>query len=289
MKDYGVMINDYYQQYKTGKIMKRTLETLIIKLMLESKVLYYPRQWDEETIMDFLSWFYPRLKNMIDLYKDIGFSFKTYFYSRLQWSIKEYGGLESKRRVTEYTSLEVLSSDDTACKEPEEADRENDTELMDQVPNFRRDSQSRQLLILVLKSYSCVTERILHFVSEATGMKMDDLQGLLDEVGKNREHQDERVRLLTLHIHSQFHRCLIYEQKLKFAIEGSVLQIKLIDRDKRGRARLERMRKRRTAIRVVPSNKLIGEILGVPKGTIDSGLYAIKAKYRNIDDVLPIA
>jgi DNA-directed RNA polymerase specialized sigma24 family protein len=43
------------------------------------------------------------------------------------------------------------------------------------------------------------------------------------------------------------------------------------------------MRRRLRSIRLDPSNRQVAEVLGVPKGTIDSNLYAVKSKWRTGD------
>jgi hypothetical protein len=48
------------------------------------------------------------------------------------------------------------------------------------------------------------------------------------------------------------------------------------ERLERARKRYKAMRKRLGGIRMNASNRIVAEVLGIPKGTVDSGLFAIK-------------
>jgi IS30 family transposase len=52
----------------------------------------------------------------------------------------------------------------------------------------------------------------------------------------------------------------------------------------KAKKRLESMRKRLAALKAEASNRQVAALLGVPKGTIDSNLYAIKTRYKTGDN-----
>jgi hypothetical protein len=50
----------------------------------------------------------------------------------------------------------------------------------------------------------------------------------------------------------------------------------------KSKLRIKALRKRLGAIRLDATNRQVAEILGVPKGTVDSSLYAIKSRQKNL-------
>jgi hypothetical protein len=63
---------------------------------------------------------------------------------------------------------------------------------------------------------------------------------------------------------------------MNFYAEDSIGHTKYQFRLERARKRLANMRKRFKLLRPDPSNQQLAQVLGLPKGTIDSNLFAIK-------------
>ena len=60
------------------------------------------------------------------------------------------------------------------------------------------------------------------------------------------------------------------------AQSGTEHHEKMRKRLERAKKRIKAMRKRLNGMRLSASNRLIAEILGIPRGTVDSSLFAIK-------------
>ncbi len=81
-------------------------------------------------------------------------------------------------------------------------------------------------------------------------------------------------------IYSQYYRCIVYEKRLEYLQENSAAYLKLKAQREKARKRLEKMRKRAASVRTEPTNNEIAEILGLSKGTVDSSLFNLKAKWE---------
>jgi FixJ family two-component response regulator len=55
-------------------------------------------------------------------------------------------------------------------------------------------------------------------------------------------------------------------------------------RGEKARKRLEGMRNRLASIRTDPTNRQVAEVIGISKGSVDSGLHALKTKWNLSDN-----
>jgi hypothetical protein len=93
-----------------------------------------------------------------------------------------------------------------------------------------------------------------------------------------RVHRDEVIKELQERVYSQYYRCIAFEKRMYAAPVGSARHEKLKIRLEKARKRLETMRKRFKRLRTEPTNQQVAQVLGIPKGTVDSNVFAIKAK-----------
>jgi hypothetical protein len=146
----------------------------------------------------------------------------------------------------------------------------------------KRAKNPRQLLILILKCYYYLSDDFIERAAPVVGLKSSELKLIVEKLRKQRILHDDKLHSLQERIYCQFYRCIILEKQLKNAPVNSIPAIRLKIRLERSRIRLEKMRKRLSKIRVYASNLEISRILGIPKGTIDSNLHALKSRW-NID------
>jgi DNA-directed RNA polymerase specialized sigma24 family protein len=106
---------------------------------------------------------------------------------------------------------------------------------------------------------------------EVLGKMIDTLHGLQME-------KIERHRKLVSMTHSLYYRCLSYERQLVNKIENTPTSDLLSRRLARSRQRLVNVRKRLKSMRIEATNSDLAKLLGIPKGTVDSRLAAIKNK-----------
>jgi hypothetical protein len=99
---------------------------------------------------------------------------------------------------------------------------------------------------------------------------------MIDELRKRRSEKEAEIMDLRERIHCQHYRCLAYEKRMLNTQPGTEHREKMRMRLERAKKRYKTMRKRLCGMRMSASNRMITEILGIPRGTVDSSLFTIK-------------
>jgi DNA-directed RNA polymerase specialized sigma24 family protein len=275
------LLSELYQQYKGGKIEKKEFEGLLFQYLIDNFERYHVFEGSREQWIDFLSWLYPRLSRAIDGYKEAGASFDAYITSIIHWSAKEYRSRESEHYVTEFACWKARAEDAMVCsKEPEYAEYPDYTETKTQDIPIKTIASPRQIIMLLLKSYYFVSDDFLNRIAAGIGIKKETIRSMVDELRQRRVMREKEIRELQERIQCQYYRCLSFEYRLASAFPGTAYYEKLKSRLERARKRFLSMRKRLEGIRVDATNRQIAEVMGIPKGTVDSNLHMVKARWR---------
>ncbi|MDR1029987.1 MAG: hypothetical protein LBL76_03840 [Treponema sp.] len=267
-----VYLSELLNQYTQGELAKKEFEGRIFTFILKNHHRFHLFDWDKDTCADFLSWFYPRMSRAIDTYKDIGASFEAYIGSLVYWSAREYRSRQAAHDLTEYAFWEARAEDMNFC--------ESDPVYLEPLPAIKPVSNPRQILILLLKTYCFLSDDHISRIAPAIGIEKAQLRHLIDELRKRRLERDEERRGLNERTQCQYYRCIVFEKKLEAALEGSIQYEKIKGQMERAKTRYKTMRKRLASMSHYATNREIAEVLGIPKGTVDSSLYAIKRKNK---------
>jgi hypothetical protein len=267
-------LSDLSDQYLRGLLTRKDFEGRIFEFILENHECFHLFHWDRGTCADYLCWLYPRLSRAIDAYKDVGSSFDAYIATILRWSAKKYKALETDNHVIEYACWEARA-EEVAESEPAYMD----VLLEDSAaPEQKKLPNPRQILILTLKSYFFMTEDFISQIAPAIGMTPEKLWDMIDELRLMRYERDEKIRKAQWRLHRTYYRCFCYQKRLGAAAESTMMLTKLTKRLERSRSRYKAMKERLDSIPKEASNRQVAEVLGIPKGTVDSTMHAIKQK-----------
>lgn len=263
-------LSELYRLYADGDLPKKDFEGKIFQYLLENQKYYHVFEgkngkWDE-----FLSWFYTRLVKAIDMYQDIGSSFDAYISCLIYGAAKEFRCREAEHYITEYVCWQAKAEEMHAY--------ENDPEKSVSFENISipKDIKPKQILFLLLKSYYFVTEEFVEQTARTIGMKSETLWNLIDKLRKLHSEKESHVQKLRERVHCQHYRCLVYQRRLHNCQKGTLYYEKLKVMFERARKRFYAMKKRLSGIRMTASNRMIADVLGIPKGTVDSGIYSMK-------------
>ncbi|MDR3115255.1 MAG: hypothetical protein LBU25_07020 [Treponema sp.] len=265
-------LNELLKQYTQGNLPKKDFEGRIFTGILENRRRFHLFNWSRDTCVDFLCWLYPRMSRAIDTYQDIGASFEAYIVSLVYWSAREYRSRQAAHDLTEHAFWEAHAQDMNPC--------DNEPVYLEPLSVIKPVSNPRQTLILLLKTYFFLSEDQISRIAPAIGVEETELQRLINELRRRRLERDEELRGLNERIQCQYFRYIVFKKKLESALEGSVHYERIKGQLERARIRYNRMRKRLAAMSHCATNREVAEVLGIPKGTVDSSLYAIKRKYQ---------
>jgi len=186
-------------------------------------------------------------------------------------AVKEYRCREADHNVTEYVCWRARAEDNMLLEsEPEYLEGHDNS-----IP---ADINPRQILFLLLKSYFFVSDEFVKRVSLTIGMNPGLVLGLIDELRQRRSKKEATITSLRERIHCQHYRCLAYQKRMTNAQPGTDYHEKMMYRLERAQKRYHSMKKRLGGMRMSASNRMIADVLGIPRGTVDSSLFAIKSR-----------
>ncbi|MDR0411329.1 MAG: hypothetical protein LBH75_05070 [Treponema sp.] len=275
-------LNALMKHYTAGELQKKDFEGRIFQFIVDNPRCFHLADWDREAYIDYLCWFYPRLSKAIETYKNTGSSFGAYLNTIVRWSSREYRCNEMEHGITEYACWEARAYDvcETEAVYPiEKTEKAKNAEIVFEGKR-KKIATTQQILILLLKSYAFVSDEFVEQIASSINIEAAQLKKWISEIRAIRFKHDEEIRCLKEHIHTQFYRCLSFEQRLNVLSPSCSKYKKIEDYLVRGRIRLATMKKRLAGLSTSASNRLVADILGLSKGTVDSSLYAIKKKWK---------
>ena len=259
---------------------KKDFEGMIFQYLLNNYERFRIFRGSRERWSDFLSWLYPRFAKAIDLYRDLGSSFDAYITSLVHSAVKEYRCRETDHNLTEYVCWRARAEEMVLFEsEPEYLENSNHVLLPGDV-------NPRQVLLLLLKSYFFISDEYVKKVAGTIGMDVDAIQNMIGELRARRSEKEAQILNLRERLHCQHYRCLAYQKRMIKAQSGTDYHEKMKSRFERAKKRYNAMKKRLGGMRMAASNRMIAEVLGVPRGTVDSSLSAVKNR-MSATGVLP--
>jgi hypothetical protein len=264
-----------YRQYRDGNLAKKDFEGEMFRIILENLKVFRLFDGDMEESIDYLCWLYPRLSRSAQNYHAKETPFSVYIGALVRYSSREYRNRQIDHYVTEYAAWTARALDaEVRSPDPEYLD-ESEEEL---AGAFRNPPplKTRQILMLILKSYYFVSEDFIERAAPFSGVKKEKLMQMIETLRDRRSRRDEEIRLFRERITTQFYRCITWEKRLKMLSPGSARYEQVRIQMERARNRLERMRRRFAAFRTNATHRQIAEVAGISAGTVASCLFKLK-------------
>jgi hypothetical protein len=263
-----------YQRARTG------LEGLVAELA--PRVLRFPRRrfgWDEDACSEFYLFFHPRLLRVLCRFRDQGKPFESYLSSVLQWQARSFVRRRKKDELAWVMGFR-LAPDGVPDGAPDPVEDPDGARLpAHELPGPHRLSvgDRRGLLYLVLKCCRRLDAGELAAAAEATGIEPRQLARLVDRLRAGTEEAEQRLAKLRERRNRAFSEARLLEAELAGetdpgAVEG--LRLRIAAANRRMRAAAARMAR----VRRDPTNREVARALGVPKGTVDCGLFLLKRR-----------
>ena len=264
------ILSELFCSYRNGHLSKKEIEGRIYKHLLDNFERYRIFEGNIDRWNEFLGWFYPRLSRSIDLYRDMGSSFDAYITSLVHGASKEFRYRENEHYVTEFACWQAKAEEMSIHENEQEYCGKKMTAVIPE------GIKPKQILLLLLKTYHLATEEFVEGTARAIGMDSETIWKMIDDLRKLCSERESEVLDLRERIHCQHYRCLVYQKKMNSAQFGTVYYETMKNRFERAKKRFFTMKKRLGGMRMTASNRMIARVLGIPKGTVDSGLYIMK-------------
>ena len=274
-------LSDMYLLYMKGELQKHDFEGRIFKYLLDNFECYRGFYGNRDYWNEFISWLYPRFSRAIDLYRDIGATFDAYITGTIKGAAKEYRCREAERKLTEYVCWQARAME-VHDKEPEYEPGRIEEQDDFSIP---KEISPRQILMLLLKSYYFVSDEFVDHVALAIGMDTRVVRGFIEELRRRQKGKEERILDLKERLYCQHYRCLAYQKRMEKALPGTEYHERMKKTFELARKRFYSIKKRLDGIRLSAPNRMIADVLGIPRGTVDSGLYAVKTRLVSDDNM----
>jgi RNA polymerase sigma factor (sigma-70 family) len=253
---------------------------------LSPRIYQYPRfklGWDEDACGDFYVFFQPRLVRLISRFKDQGKPFESYLCSVLNWQLKNFS---RERRYSE-RGWNVALRLETAEEREDECDgtEASSPDMADPriAGLFVKDSDKRNFLLLCLKCVRSLPADQIPALSTLTGIPCRQLEDYVAALRVRAEHREKRLERFRVRRNRAYSTSRLLEAELSEEMDPrrrEEIHERLAKARKRMRAAMDRM----SRMMLNPTNREIAEVLGIPKGTVDSGLYWLKKKLALVYD-----
>jgi len=276
-------LNKIYSEYFSGKIDLGEFEGIIYKYLINNQEKTCIKHWKQDEYEDFISWFYPRYKNIIGSYQEMGSSFEAFFYRYMLISAKEYHVRRTTNAVIEYSAWSARVPDMYAREEtPVYTVNHTEEVITKMIIGIKGRKNTRRILALILKCYYYISDDFAEKIAILIGIDPKELIEMLNKIRKMRQDKDDNIYFLKERIFCQFYRCIIYEKRLSLMRENTLEYERLLRQREAAKERLDKMRKRITSIRKEATHKQIAEVIGITKGTVDASLHRLKEKWEKM-------
>jgi len=275
----NICLDEAYQKYISGNLGKRSLEELIYEYVIENyhKVHLFDRNKDK--CVDILSDWYPRIHRVIDTYQNLSFGFENYIINKINQFTKECKSKELYHRITEHNYWETNLYDDIAV-----SDNSSDY-LGDYLDHKEADISlfsPRQIHILLLKSYLYADEDLVSRVALFINIDKEKLMGMIERLKEIRHLHDEKIKTLKQRLVKQYNRKMMWSKRLHTCPNDVGRYEILKNRLNASQKRYEKTRSRFSSMKRSASNKQVAEVMGIPKGTVDTHVATIKHKIQRM-------
>lgn len=275
----AVLESNYYG-YGQGPLVNRIIEEISKR---------YSAQYSEDDFADFLIDFYGRIRRMVTKYEFYGTPFEHYLMSVVRVSFAHHKML--KRQSSRYVqAYEQFSYSLPAVSEQENSSDADVTSVMLRIVSVRNlpitASQSKRLLILSLKFSHWLTGKQVQKIARIVGYTYERLLLLIESVRVRVTERFATQRTIIERrnqLYAQLMRAYCDLQSsggASMVREGSGVA---------GNQRLDKMRQRLQMYnhradrhRLTPTNKMVANMLNMPKGTVDASMFILKRRYREL-------
>jgi hypothetical protein len=289
------MLNDLVAAYRASGQGRDLIMEKVAVLVYESHARYGFD--DEDDAANALLKFRDRIARLVDRFEDRGLPFDAYLATSLRYLART--ARRERRRAAERESLceraafpeiERIGAEGAAAEpiEPAAPAREGRRCASGRRPRAKggivrrcpaeEAAHSSRLVFLAIKCAWEIDEAGVARVAEAAGVGRDWLAAAIEQARRSLEDERSRVERLAERRNASWTRLRLLEARLAGENEGC-RGAALASALAREEARYSRVKEELAALRTIVPNSVVARILGIPKGTVDSGLYYLKKRY----------
>jgi DNA-directed RNA polymerase specialized sigma24 family protein len=251
------------------------------------RVYQFPRRtmgWDEDACGDFYLFFHPRLLRLLNRFRDQGRPFESYLCAILNWQLRNFARERKQGERSWSASLRLDPGEGFtgSDSDPEEGGP----------PRFppaglcalvRSDADRKNFLYLLLKCCRDIDPCKVDPLAAVAGVTPERFRELATTLKAMRSSREKRLETFRERRNRAFALARLLESEAAVEPDGERRDA-LRSSIARARRRMASAMERMARVGIAPTNREIAIVLGVPKGTVDSGLYWLKRKLAPVYD-----
>ncbi len=228
----------------------------------------------EDQTGEFLCFFYRDMDHLINRFSYQGKPFEAYLNFILKWRIKSFLSRISKKKeavsiVNDARFVNIIQQEYPVLKKESVRVDPQTAELVQSTTDKKR------ILILFMKEYVTSDPEYLPHVAHMTGFPEKWIEARAEMLKRMVYRRIKRYRVLSEKRNRTFFKLFLTEKKLADAyttedISTYAAEIKVLNK------RLILTNKELSRVSFHPTNREISIVTGIPKGTIDSGLFYLR-------------
>ena len=241
------------------------------------KELHRKFQLDPDEAGNFFCDFYPKIRKLILQFENRGYPFEAYLYTTLRWQVLSYKKkLGSERLERQLFTFEPFW--DVHQEEPlysEQSSSHTPKELHNSFSTFRK-----RLIYVALRESEYLDNTLIEAIVDYTHIDRRWFLNCVMALRRKVEDRKQRLEKAQLYHNTCFYRYYIIQLQIQNC--NSPAQTQLYHRELlKVRRRLRRVSMQLQKIHVHPTNREIAEVLNIPKGSIDSGIYYVLGRDKH--------
>jgi hypothetical protein len=259
--------------YQQGKV---PLEEVRNRVLVEAFYhLERYRRKGEDEVSEFLLLFHGKIEGLLGRFEFRGLPFRHFLLRTLKWQWSSFLVERSRRKRHDCLVAESLVTETS-----EDFLAETATLRSSPLDPWTPTNQWR-LILLALKAAPYLNDGQLESISEYGGVELSWLQSCQRRLQTATDDRRARRERLALRRGEAFCRRLIAEDEARREVDPDRRR----EHESRAslyRRRLNRLSQQQKAISPVPTHRELANLLRMPKGSVDSGLYHLKKKLSSV-------
>lgn len=268
-----------------------------------SGIVYeYPRRhlrWDDDDSGDFFCMFYPKIEGLIERFAYSGKPFEAYLISSIRWQLKTFAKKRAIQRAEERAVKDESDFWQTCTLDEHEVPGETVHAAMVKdkshiySPEVSRTLKiegegkitdpawAKRFLYLILRNVAFVDDSLMEHAAKLSGYDVQFILGCATELRERLLEKRKRFAALrekrnALHVRILQLNDLLSDETDEERIASYGKQLAS------ARNRANRLNSTIRSAPVVPTHKDIAEVLGMSKGSVDSGLYYLNKAFEGL-------
>lgn len=268
--------------YLTHLVIEYRSSIMLIKRVLFKMTYSYPQIKEERS--SFLLAFSERIESILNNFIFQGFPFEAYYQSCLKWfykTFKKSEGREAKKQLLSNRDdfWENTNTSDCITKEPDVNIKAYIKRLQKKYTSH--DAVTSRFLIVALKNPKFLDEKTISKLSMVTGIEPSIIFYYKEQLIRNAEKSYEKQTLVIERKNRAYYMKNLKQTELAIANASTEIdrlnqQIAYYD------AIIKRASDELKTKHFGPRNHQIAEVLGIPKGTVDSAFYYFKKNFNEL-------